>query len=100
MNLTYSVFATEQESDLLIIGNDTIYLETFLLEKLNLEKRPFGNTRTTAPSTACWKGYRAIWKIIDKKLYLEKIIHCDSDPEKGELDIIELFKVNKTKVSH
>jgi len=94
VSLTFSAFATEQETDLLIIKNDTIYLKTFLLEKLKLEKRPFGNTRATAPSTACWRGYRAIWKIIDNKLYLEKIIRCYSDRENGEQNIKELFNAN------
>lgn len=40
--------ATEQEDDLLIIGNDTVYLKTFILEKLELKYPPFGNTRETA----------------------------------------------------
>lgn len=94
ISLTFSAFATEQETDLLIIENDTIYLKTFPLEKSELEKRPFGNTRATAPSTACWRGYRAIWKIKDDKLYLEKIIPCYSDRENGEQNIMELFNSN------
>ncbi len=94
VSLTFSAFATEQETDLLIIENDTIYLKTFPLEKLVLEKRPFGNTRATAPSTGCWRGYRAIWRIIDHKLYLEKIIRCYSDQESGEQNIMELFHSN------
>jgi len=44
------------------IKNDTIYLKEFPLEKLELEKRPFGNTRITAPSSACWRGYKAVWR--------------------------------------
>ncbi|MBJ7881248.1 hypothetical protein [Gelidibacter salicanalis] len=94
LSLTFSAFATEQEMDLLIVENDTIYLKTSLLEKLELETPPFGNTRERAPSTGCWRGYRAIWKIIDNKLYLEKIIRCNSDRGKGEQDLIELFKAN------
>lgn len=94
ISLTFSAFATEQETDLLIIENDTIYLKTFPLEKLELSKQPFGNTRATAPSTACWRGYRAIWKIINNKLYLEKIIRCYSDRKNGKQDIKELFHAN------
>ncbi|SNR14733.1 hypothetical protein [Tenacibaculum jejuense] len=94
INLTFSVFATGQETDLLIIENDTIFLKMFPLEKLELKKRPFNNTRATAPSTGCWRGYRAIWRIIDNKLYLEKIIRCYSDSKKGELNITELFDNN------
>ncbi len=95
VSLTFSAFATGQETDLLIIENDTIYLKTFPLEKLELEKRPFGNTRATAPSTACWRGYRAIWRIIDNKLYLEKIVRCNSDRVNGEQNIMELFNDNE-----
>ena len=94
ISLAFSAFATEQETDLLIIENDTIYLKTFPLEKLELKKRPFGNSRAPAPSTACWRGYRAIWKIKDDKLYLEKIIRCNSDRENGEQNIMELFNSN------
>ncbi|HYF04102.1 MAG TPA: hypothetical protein VEC36_12035 [Patescibacteria group bacterium] len=74
--------------------NDTIYLKTYLLEKLELTKRPFGKTRATAPSTACWRGYRAIWRITDNKLYLEKIVRCYSDIEQEEENIQELFFEN------
>lgn len=90
--------ATEQEADLLIIGNDTVYLKTFILEKLDLKFSPFGNTRETAPSTACWRGYKAIWRITDNKLYLEKILRCHSDPKVGEENIFELFQKNGLKV--
>lgn len=43
-----------------IIENDTIYLKTFPLEKLEMSKPPFGNTKATKFSTASWRGYRAI----------------------------------------
>jgi hypothetical protein len=94
-----STFATGQETDLLIIENDTIYLKIFPLEDLNLTFRPFGKTRSTAPSTACWRGYRAVWRIIDNKLYLEKILHCYLDRESGEENIKELFKKNGIEYS-
>ena len=88
-------FATEQEPDLLIVNNDTIYLKTFPLDSLNLTERPFGNTLQTAPSTACWRGYRAIWRIVDNKLYLEKITRCHSDYKKGKENLAELFQRNQ-----
>lgn len=93
-----STFATEQEADLLIVNNDTIYLKSFPLDSLNLTERPFGYTRQTAPSTACWRGHRAIWRIIDNKLYLEKITRCYSDNEKGEENLPEFFKRNQIEV--
>ena len=93
--LTCAGIATDQESDLLIIGTDTIYLQSFPLESLELKERPFGFTTWTAPSTACWRGYTAIWQIVDNKLYLEKIIRCTSDDERGEENIRDLFRRNK-----
>jgi hypothetical protein len=97
--LTFSmnVFATEQEADLLIYGNDTIYLKTFPLEKLELKFQPFGYTRATAPTTACWRGYRAIWRIENNRLYLEKISRCLTDRVNGEEDIFEFFQKNGLK---
>jgi hypothetical protein len=92
---TISSFATEQEADLLIVNNDTIYLKSFPLDSLNLTQRPFGYTRQTAPSTACWRGYRAIWRIVDNKLYLERITRCYSDNEEGEENLTEFFQRNQ-----
>ncbi len=98
ISMISSSYATEQESDLLIIDNDTIYLKTFFLEKLNLAYKPFGYTHANAPSTACWRGYRAVWRVIDHKLYLEKIIRCYTDRKKsGEQNIFELFNKNGLK---
>ncbi len=93
--LSFGAFATEQEADLLIVGNDTIYLKYFPLDSLNFTKRPFGYTRQTAPSTACRRGYRAIWRIVDNKLYLERITRCYSDNKEGEENFKELFQRNQ-----
>lgn len=92
--LVSGLYATEQETDLLIIGNDTVYLKTFPLEQLELENKPFGNTQEFAPSTACWRGYRAVWRIVNDSLFLEKIIRCYSDKQTGEQDIKKLFEKN------
>ncbi len=95
--LIFSVcsFATEQEPDWLIVNNDTIYLKSFLLASLNLTERPFGYTRQTAPSSSCWRGYRAIWRILDDKLYLEGIISCQSDKNFDKENLPELFRRNQ-----
>lgn len=97
LTISMSLSATEQEADLLINGGDTIYLKTFLLEKLELKFPPFGNIKATAPSTACWRGYKAVWRISDNKLYLEKITRCHSDTKDGEQNIFELFQKNGLK---
>jgi len=93
--ISVTSYATEQEADLLIVNNDTIYLKSFPLDSLNLIERPFGYTRQTAPSTACWRGYRAIWRIVDDKLYLEKITRCYSDNEEGEEELTDFFQRNQ-----
>ena len=96
--LSLEVVATEQEPDILIIGNDTLLIKSFPLEDLELEFRPFGYTDITVPSTACWRGYRAIWKVENDSIFLEKIISCATDfrnrPETKQQDINDLFKKN------
>ena len=91
MNLSINTFATVQECDLLIIEKDTIRLQTFPLEDLELKSTPFGLSKTTAPCTACWRGYKAIWRIKDNKLFLEKIERSYYDNKRGEENIKELF---------
>ena len=85
-----NVFATKQTPDLLIIGSDTIFLEVFPLEQLEMKYKPFGFEEFA--STACWRNYKAIWRIVDNKLFLEKIIQCHN--ESGEEDIVQLFEKN------
>lgn len=88
-------FATGQSPDLLIIKGDTIRLSEFPLEYLDLQYHPFGHTRQTAPSSACWRGYQAIWRIIDGQIYLEKILRCNADQGLDrEERIAELFSKN------
>ncbi len=90
--LNVSVLATEQISDRLIIGKDTICLKSFPLENLELKIRPFKYGQYSSPHTACWRGYRATWEIIENKLYLIEIEKVDSTLEK--LDIKEFFNKN------
>ncbi len=97
LTISMNLSATLQETDLLINGSDTIYLNTYPLENLKLRFQPFGSTRETAPSTACWRGYKAIWRILDNKLYLEKIVRCRFDSKVADENIFELFKINGLK---
>ena len=93
--LSIVVYATEQEDDILIIGKDTIYLQYFPLEVLKLQEKPFDYTTKTAPTTACWRGYKAVWRIVNEKLLLERILRCSSDKKVGEENIFELFESNE-----
>ena len=84
-------YATEQISDLLIVGKNTIYLKSFPLEELKMKYKPFHDDDKYL-STACWRGYQAVWKIIDNKLFLEKIIECHDKTKEENLK--KLFEKN------
>jgi hypothetical protein len=96
--LPIEIIATEQESDFLIIENDTLLIKSFPLENLELEYRPFGLTYETASNTACLRGYKAVWRVENDSIFLEKIINCSTDlnssPDTKEQDIKELLKKN------
>lgn len=93
------ISATIQRPDLLIIENDTLELRemnAFPLESLKLKFRPFNYTRKTAPNTACWRGYQAIWRIIDDEIYLEKIQRCYGDDNNNKFEnLTEFFNKNQ-----
>ena len=87
---------TFQQPDILYINDQEVQLRfIFPLEKLNFNKRPFGYTRETAPTSACWRGYTANWTIIDEKLYLKSINRCYGDDNKPHtLDLSTFFQSN------
>ena len=97
--LSLNVIATEQEPDLLIVNNDTIYLQHFFLKKLQLNHNPFLEKNPlpieNTPSTSCWRGYRAIWTIENDSLFLTRIIRCRiGESRNDEEDIFKLFEKN------
>lgn len=85
-----NVLATEQIPDLLIIEKDKLYLKTFPLEdfisKNKINKAPFKYGEYSFPNTACWRGYQAIWGVINNKLFLIEIIKVDSTQEKLDIE--------------
>jgi hypothetical protein len=92
------IIATEQIADRLIIGKDTFYMKSFPLEvirdKKKLEEPPFDyGGEYSFPSTGCYRGYVATWKVVDKKLMLIEVEKVDSTNKK--LNIIDYFKRNK-----
>ncbi len=86
------IYATEQISDKLIIGHDTICLQTFPIEDLNFKIRPFKYGNYDFSHTACWRGYQATWKVIDNKLFLVEVISVDSTPD--TLELVQYFRKN------
>lgn len=72
------IFGTAQIPDLLIYNDDTLSLYANPLESYFNEDNPRpGNIGGGGCwSTACWRGYQAIWEIKDHKLYLNSITDC------------------------
>jgi hypothetical protein len=91
LNLIFlnSIFSTEQKPDYLIYKKDTlkIYSEP-LGEKIGLLFKDKNFAEQKCWSTACWRGYRATWKIEKGKLYLIKITDCCNSELRADLKLI------------
>lgn len=77
---TIAVFATGQIPDLLVVGKDTLMmfanpLEQYFEKSKNRELPEFEG----CPSTACWRGYQAIWQFENNQIYLLEIRSCHND---------------------
>ena len=76
-----NLFATDQKPDLIILEGKTYYLHAYGLDfplepYFKNKPRPKfdeDNNKETLLSTACWRGYKAIWHVINKKLTLISI---------------------------
>jgi len=86
------VFSNDQVPDILIIGNDTIFLKSFPLEALRFKIRPFRYGQYDFPAEDCYRGYQAVWRVVGHKLFLSEIIKADGSYEK--IDIIKYFVDN------
>ena len=89
---TSSPVLTGQQPDLLTYKGDTLQLLATPLEDYytsNTRPRYFG-VDTTWMSTACWRGYVAIWHIWEDDLYLSAIRSCGypQDTSKADLRIV------------
>ena len=93
--------STPQTPDMLIVGQDTFYLyNTFPIEDLELtiNYNPFiKKGEYEIHSTACWRGYRAIWEIKNKKMYLQTIESCMFDSTYEYSVVIDFLKKNGYK---
>ena len=68
-----TALSTEQVADILIIEEDTIYLQSFPLENLKIKQAPFDYGGYSFINTACWRGYVATWQIMDETLVLKEV---------------------------
>ncbi|HZV69380.1 MAG TPA: hypothetical protein VFG10_07550 [Saprospiraceae bacterium] len=85
----------DQKPDLLIIGQDTLFLRSFPLEELGFEIRPYRSGDLYVPNLDCLREYQAIWKVIDKKLFLAEIVKDNEFHDK--VDIPSYFEANGYK---
>lgn len=71
-------FGTAQIPDYLIHGKDTIAIFSNPLEQYfdKTRTRNLVNFNGGCASTACWRGYKAFWKIKNDSLFLNKITSC------------------------
>jgi len=92
-----TALATEQFSDILIIGKEKIYLQSFPFEEIKVDGKklppPFiYNEKYSSPHTGCYRGYVATWQVIDDCLLLTKVEKLDS--EGTPLNVIEYLEKN------
>jgi hypothetical protein len=71
------IFGTAQIPDLLIYNNDTVSLYANPLESYYTEDNPRPEYIVSGCwSTACWRGYQAIWEVKNDSLFLNTILDC------------------------
>lgn len=84
--LSAKSFATAQAPDYLIIGNDTLKIQSNPLEKY-FETNPLSQNLIHSVSSGNWRGYIAYFKFLDGKLVVENIYKEDyKENNKGETD--------------
>ena len=91
-----SLSATEQKPDIVILEGKTYYIHAFgtdfpLEPYFKNKPRPKfdeDNNVKTLISTACWRGYKAIWHIDNKKLTLISIDTFVDGKKMGIADIV------------
>ena len=86
------IFATAQIPDILIYRGDTLMLYANPLELLpnvdSLRNKMFESK--VLRSTACWRGYKAEWIVVNQELFLSAIYSC-SIRNRLKADLKQLF---------
>ena len=81
-------FGTIQSQDLLILENDTILIDQFPLNKFYNKGYSYNpGFFPGLTSTACWRGYKAVWIIRDNRLYLKDLYDCRFEKNTSITDI-------------
>ena len=99
------IFASPQMPDYIVYKKDTIptynlILEQYLQKQNSDEGKLFGlsfrGSEDVGVSLNCWRGYQAIYEVINDKLYLTKIISCGELVDKTSINLDESTKkINK-----
>lgn len=88
------IFASPQMPDYIIYKKDTIPTYNLILEQYLQKQNPdegrlfglsFRSSEKLGVPLNCWRGYQAIYEIIDDKLYLTKIISCGALKDKTSI---------------
>jgi hypothetical protein len=80
--ISNEIFSTAQIPDLLIYKSDTVALYANPLEAYYNENIPRPDFKLGGCwSTACWRGYQAIWEIKNDSLFLNTIQDCCHNEE-------------------
>ncbi len=89
------LLATPQDSETLIYGKDTMYMDIFPLQVLMNKEEDLHKKIMSASNciqSSCWRGYHGTWKIINDSLFLIKL----EDVCQGkELKISRFFESSK-----
>lgn len=89
------VYATHQFPDYIIYKNDTFSISSYPLEQYfrqNGIEQPYH-----CGSTACWRGYTAIWEIKNDSLFLREVSPCNNcaDEKVVAEDMVKKIRSNK-----
>lgn len=86
-----------QVGDVLIDGDDTVWTQSYPLESylVNKTKRTIGSHDLNSDCFQFWRGYLAVWEIIDNKLFLSKLYVEPCNSGRKELDLSQEFGSSK-----
>lgn len=96
-----SAFATGQVADVLIYQGDTLPIRSNPLEQYldSKPKRTINRYELTWTSTACYRGYRATWEVINDSLYLRSIEKGCVNKVPFYFDLVKEFGTDKVFAS-
>lgn len=92
LTFNVKVFATAQVPDLMVIEKDTFLMHTNPLEIYldSIGNRDFPDF-TGKNSTACWRGYQAIWRVENDSMFLETIQSCHRNEDDVDANLKKMF---------